>query len=516
MPSVKTTFRAGVAVVAVAVGIGLAAAPASAGPAAAPAVPDGPVLARDLVTKVDVANTNRHLIALQRIADRHGRNRAASTPGFDESLDYVAGKLDAAGFTVTRQAFPYLDDVTRVESLTVAGAPVPVRRMKFSESLPAGGVTAALSVVATDGTPGCEAADYANAAGKIALVSRGACTFAAKAVAAKTAGAVAVLVYNTLPAVPLVGSLTQPTPDGTPIAGLSQAQGQQLATQDGAPVSLDLNGFLETRTSYNLIADTKTGRHDNVVMAGAHLESVPDGPGLNDNGTGSAALLELALQLGSSPDVGNAVRFAWWSAESFGQAGSNYYVQHLDFEQQLDIALYLNFDMIGSKNAGYFTFDGDDSDFTGAGPGPYGSGQIENAFKDYFDATGVALESVDIDPNFDYNGFMVNGIPADGLFTGANGVKTEAQAQKWGGAAGQTYDPCFQMICDNLGNIDRVALDRNSDAMAFVLGSYAMSTEDVNGVPPRAERAQLRAVAARTAKASLANATPETQHGMTS
>jgi Zn-dependent M28 family amino/carboxypeptidase len=266
---------------------------------------------------------------------------------------------------------------------------------------------------------------------------------------------------------------------------------------------------MEDRVSYNVIAETQTGRHNNVVMAGAHLDSVAVGPGINDNATGSAALLETALQLGSSPRVNNAVRFAWWSAEELGLVGSEYYVQNLDFDQQLDISLYLNFDMIGSPNAGYFTFDGDDSDGVGAGPGPYGSAQIEQAFVDYFEYTGIELEGRDFDGRSDYGEFILNGIPAGGLFTGAEMVKTEAQADKWGGIAGEAFDKCYHQACDNLGNVDRVALDRNSDAIAFVLGSYAISTEDINGVPPRAARAKTRAAAARAAAASVAEAAPD-------
>jgi Zn-dependent M28 family amino/carboxypeptidase len=237
-------------------------------------------------------------------------------------------------------------------------------------------------------------------------------------------------------------------------------------------------------------------------------------PGINDNGTGSAALLETALQLGGSPKVNNAVRFGWWSAEELGLVGSEHYVQSLDFEQQLNIALYLNFDMIGSPNAGYFVYDGDDSDGVGSGAGPYGSAQIESAFVDYFDYTGVPLEGKDFDGRSDYGEFILNGIPAGGLFTGAEVVKTEEQADKWGGIAGQAFDKCYHQACDNLGNIDRVALDRNSDAIAFVLGSYAISTEDINGVPPRASRAKTRAAAARTAAASVATAAPDEHHGV--
>ncbi len=513
MPSAKTTLRAGVAILAAATGLGLAAVPASAGPAAVPNIPDGPALARQLVKKVDVANTNRHLIALQRLADRNGGNRAAGTAGHEASAEYVATKLEAAGYIVERQEFPFVFDQTLGQSLTVAGVTVPVIRLSYSQSTPAGGVTSTLAVVPPDATPGCEASDYAGAAGKVALVSRGICTFGEKAMAAAEAGAVAVLVYNNVPGT-LNGTLGAPVPGSAPAGGITQADGQALAAQNGAAVTVDLQGLMEDRTSYNVIAETQTGRHNNVVMAGAHLDSVAAGPGINDNGTGSAALLETALQLGGSPKVNNAVRFGWWSAEELGLVGSEYYVQNLDFEEQLNIALYLNFDMIGSPNAGYFTFDGDDSDGVGAGPGPYGSGQIEAAFENYFSYTGVPLEGRDFDGRSDYGEFILQGIPAGGLFTGAEVVKTEAQADKWGGVVGQAFDKCYHQKCDNLGNVDRVALNRNSDAVAFVLGSYAISTEDVNGVPPRSARAKTRAAAGRAAAASVAAAGADDHHGV--
>ncbi|HEX6359424.1 M28 family metallopeptidase [Actinophytocola sp.] len=513
MPSTKTTSRVGGALVAVTTFLGVAVAPVSAAPAASAPIPDGPALARQLVRKVDVANTNRHLIALQRLADRSGRNRAAGTAGHIASAEYIATKLEAAGFVVERQEFPFVYDETRGQSLTVNGVTVPIIRMSYSNSTPAGGVTSTLHVVPLDATPGCEATDFAGAAGKVALVQRGGCTFGQKAVSAAEAGALAVIVYNNVPG-SVNGTLGAPVPAAAPAGGVTQADGQALSTQNGAPVTINLQGFMEDRTSYNVVAETKTGKKNNVVMAGAHLDSVSVGPGINDNGSGSAALLETALQLGSSPAVNNTVRFAWWSAEELGLVGSEYYVQNLDFEQQLDIALYLNFDMIGSPNAGYFVFDGDDSDGVGAGAGPYGSAQIEAAFTSYFDYVGIPLEGKDFDGRSDYGEFILNGIPAGGLFTGAEVVKTEAQVEKWGGIAGQAYDPCYHQACDNLGNIDRVALDANSDAIAFVLGSYAISTEDINGVPARASRAKTRAAAARSAAASLAGAEADDHHGV--
>jgi len=304
----------------------------------------------------------------------------------------------------------------------------------------------------------------------------------------------------------VAGPLTNVTitnPGPIPVGGLSQADGDTLAGLGGSVVTVDMRTEEQTRTSHNVIAQTKTGRKNNVVMVGAHLDSVVAGPGINDNGSGSAALLDIATQLGGSPKTNNAVRFAWWGAEELGLIGSTEYVRSLTFEQQLDIALYLNFDMVASPNAAYFVYDGDDSDAVGAGAGPYGSAQIEATFVNFFqDRLGVPTEGTDFSGRSDYGEFIANGIPAGGLFTGAEGIKTQAQVDLWGGTAGIAYDKCYHQACDNLGNLDRVALDRNLDAAAWATGIYAYSTEEINGVPPRDKRAQLRAQSQRMSLAA--------------
>lgn len=482
-------------------------------PAATAVELDGPALAKQLVKKVDVGNVNRHLIALQRISDSAGGRRAASTEGHKRSAEYIATKLEAAGYAVTRQEFPFTYAETLAEKLTVAGGDVPIIIMSYSPSTPDGGITAPLAVIPVDDTSGCEATDYpATVAGKIALIQRGGCSFAQKQATAAAAGAVGAIIYNNVDG-PVNGTLGDPSAAKIPTGGITKADGQALATKDGASVTLDLRAFQEARTSYNVIAETKTGRKDNVVMLGAHLDSVTEGAGINDNGTGSAALLETALQLGSKPKANNAVRFGWWSAEEFGLVGSTYYVNSLTFEQQLNIALYLNFDMIGSPNAAYFAYDGDDSDATGAGPGPYGSAQIEQTFVDYLqDGKDVPVEGTDFSGRSDYGRFIAVGIPAGGLFTGAEGVKTEAQAAKWGGSANVAYDKCYHQACDNLGNVDRVALDRNSDAVAWALGVYATSTESINGVPGGMAAKSKEARAQARSSQRMMSATADSHH----
>ncbi|MCC8247428.1 M28 family metallopeptidase [Saccharothrix luteola] len=494
--SARTGIRRA-AILAASASLALVAVPAVN--AASASTLDGPRLAKNLTKNVTADGINRHLIAFQRIADRNGGNRAAGTSGYDASVEYVAGKLRGAGFDVTTPEFTYPVQITDAAIAKVGSTTYENIPLEFSPQTPVGGVTGPLRVVPEDATPGCEATDFAGQdfTGGIALIRRGSCTFDVKHRNAAAAGAIAVIISNNREGT--LAGVTLGAPGLVPTGGVTQADGNALAQLGGQAVTVDLRYHEEDRVSRNVIAQTKTGRADNVVMAGAHLDSVENGAGINDNGTGSAGLLETALKLGGSPKVNNAVRFGWWGAEELGLVGSTKYVQGLTFEQQLDIALYLNFDMIGSPNAAYFVYDGDNSDGVGAGAGPYGSAQIEQAFVEYLTVEkGVQTEGTDFTGRSDYGEFILQGIPAGGLFTGAEGIKTEAQAAKWGGTAGVAYDPNYHGSGDNLGNVDRVALDRNADALAWVTASYAISTESVNGVPARSERAAARAASMRS------------------
>ncbi|MCO8271503.1 M20/M25/M40 family metallo-hydrolase [Actinoplanes sp. TRM 88003] len=226
-------------------------------------------------------------------------------------------------------------------------------------------------------------------------------------------------------------------------------------------------------TGYNLIADWPGGDTADTLMVGGHLDSVTAGPGINDNGSGSAANLEVALAVARTnfqPD--RHLRFAWWGAEELGLRGSTAYVNSLTTAQKREITGYLNFDMVGSPNPGYFLYDGDNSDGTGAGPGPAGSAQIEATLAAYFSSIGVPTRGTDFDGRSDYGPFIANGIPAGGIFTGAEGRKTAAQVQLWGGTTG-AFDPCYHASCDTITNINDTALDRNSDAIAYTVWNLA-------------------------------------------
>jgi aminopeptidase Y len=328
---------------------------------------------------------------------------------------------------------------------------------------------------------GCNAADFAGfPGGNIALISRGGCTFAIKATNAYNAGASGVVIYNNI-AGPLNGTLGNGFTLNIGVTGITQALGQQLAATPGLVLRLKTDTFRGIATTYNVLAESPDGNPNNVVMAGAHLDSVNAGPGINDNGSGSAAILETARQMAKVKPV-NKVRFALWGAEESGLVGSIYYVNNLSQAEIDKIALYLNFDMIGSPNHVFFIYDGDDSDGVGAGPGPAGSAQIEKTFERFFDEAGIPFKGTDFSGRSDYGPFIAAGIPSGGLFTGAEGIKTAAEVALWGGTAGVAYDPCYHQACDAYANYNEYALDVNSDAVAYSVLQYAMNTADINGM----------------------------------
>lgn len=328
MPLRRTRLRsrpagailAGGLLTALLVPVAVAAEPAAPPATTAPAARVAPEQAPD----IPVANVQAHLSEFQSIAAANGGNRAHGRPGYQASLDYVKGQLDAAGFTTSIQQFS------------------------------AGG-----------------------------------------------------------------------------------------------------------GTGYNLIADWPGGDASQVLMAGAHLDSVSSGPGINDNGTGSAAVLETALAVARSDfQPREHLRFAWWGAEELGLVGSRYYVANLPSADRAALTGYLNFDMIGSPNPGYFVYDDDP--------------QIEKVFQDYYTGLGIPTEiETEGDGRSDHAAFKDAGVPVGGLFTGASRTKSAAQAAKWGGTAGQPFDRCYHSSCDTTSNVDGTALDRNSDALAHAVWTLA-------------------------------------------
>ena len=438
---------------------------------------------------ITVAGVREHQAALQKIADANHGTRVSGSSGYDASVDYVVQRLEAAGYTPEVQPFVFTTFVSLAPPVVERVSPAPAAAVTNAILSYSGGgdVTAPVTAVPgppVDETPGCDSADFTGfPVGNVALVIRGGCTFATKAQNAYDAGAAAVVIANNT-----AGDLNATLGEGfaldIPVTSVTQAVGAELAATSGLTLHVVTSTLRGNATTYNVVAETRTGNDSNVVMAGAHLDSVNAGPGINDNGSGSAALLEVAEQMAKVSPV-NTVRFAWWGAEESSLVGSTRYVTGLTAEQRSRIALYLNFDMVGSPNPVFFVYDGDDSDATGAGPGPAGSDRIEKTFEAFYAQRKVPFKGTDFSGRSDYGPFITAGIPSGGLFTGAESVKTAEEAGIWGGTAGRPYDPCYHQACDRLANVDLHALDVNSDAMGYAILQYAMNTSDINGIPGR-------------------------------
>jgi Zn-dependent M28 family amino/carboxypeptidase len=492
---------------------------ATVGGIAGAAVPSDSTALRDAVS---TENILKHEQALQAISDANGGTRASGTPGYDASADYVAGQLEDAGYQVSRQPFTYelfVETADPVVDVTSPDQPAytPGEDFFTMEYSGAGDVTAAVTAVdvtvppgasANTSTSGCEATDFAGfPAGNIALIQRGTCTFRTKVDNAVAAGAAGAIIFNegqTGRTGPINGTLGQPQA-GIPAVGSTFAVGEQIYNLlRSGPVTthLAVSAEVQLKETHNVIADSPSGRTDRTVVAGAHLDSVLEGTGIQDNGSGSAVILEIALQL-AALDVApvNAVRFTFWGAEESGLIGSQHYVDSLSKAQQKDIALYLNFDMVASPNYVRFVYDGDGSAF--GIKGPTGSNRIEQVFTDYFGSQNLASEPTAFDGRSDYDAFIGVGIPAGGLFTGAEGVKTAAQAEIYGGVAGASYDPCYHRPCDSLtpvadgadadlyaalgaaydleGNINMQAQEEMADAAAHATLTFALTSSAVSG-----------------------------------
>jgi Zn-dependent M28 family amino/carboxypeptidase len=461
---------------------------------------------RKLLECVTLDGVLEHQHAFQDIADDNDGDRASGTSGYDDSLAYVEERLTRAGYATSRQTFSFnkFEDLggsilqqTAPGSVTytegVITAPFSGDFVATPHSEP-GDVTAAVTAVDlalganNTSTSGCEASDFNGfPVGNIALIQRGTCTFMQKGNNADAAGAAGILFMNQgndpndpartgLPAVTLGDGYTGEIPALSTTYDRGVEFNSLIAS--GLTMRLMANVTREPTTTQNLIAELGGGDPHNVVMAGAHLDSVPAGPGINDNGSGSSALIEVAENMAKLKNkLPNKLRFAWWGAEEDGLVGSNFYVASRTAAQRADIELYLNFDMIGSPNYGLFILDGSGD----IGPmGPDGSDEIEALFERYYEDRGEISAPRAFDGRSDYNAFIGSGIPAGGLFTGAEVIKTPEQVGWWGGTAGQQFDPCYHAECDTIDNLDHHALALNADAVAYAVYRYASGKEVIN------------------------------------
>jgi hypothetical protein len=354
-----------------------------------------------------------HLRALQRAADENGGTRAAGTPGDRATGEYLAEQLKAAGYRVSTDSFqvPLYRELTPPKVVVGGRELEPIRTLQFS---PSGSATGRVRRVGL----GCAARDYrALRRGEIALARRGDCFFFLKANLARRAGATAMLVANDAPP-PTPGSLFR-LGRGIPVVGIGRDAGEDLA---GHRATVAVDAESEQRETTNVIGEIGPRDAPRVIMAGAHRDSVPAGPGLNDNGSGVVALLDIAARMHEDDlPPRSAFRVAFWGGEELGLLGSRRYVNRLPEAERPRIAAYLNLDMVASPRERVAVYDTDD--------------RIEATYRRHLppDAPEVRLEG-----DSDHASFEAKQIPAGGIFTG--------------------LDDCYHQACDTIDNVDRRVL----------------------------------------------------------
>ncbi len=399
---------------------------------ASAAAPSRARVSASLRAQVSVAGMRPHLLALERIADANGGTRSSGTPGYEASARYVRDQLARAGYRARLAPFPftsYREELERGRQLTPVERDLRPEALEYSPSTPSGGVTATV-VTAGDG---CQPRDFAGVGGRIALVRRGTCFFVVKAQNAERAGAAAVIVYNNEPG-PIDATLGAPNATRIPAVTVTDTIGRALASARDGTVRLEVRTSTRRTTSRNVVADRGGGGR--VLVVGAHLDSVGSGPGINDNGTGVAALIELAKALRQrAPQL--RVRFAFWGAEEFGLHGSRAYVRALTPAERSRIVAYLNFDMLGSRRFERAVY---------AGP-------LAATFTGYFRARGLSARTIDIEGRSDHAPFEQAGIRVGGLYAGG--------------------DACYHRACDRLASVNLRGLGELADAAAHAVAQLA-------------------------------------------
>lgn len=413
-----------------------------------------------------------HLAALQRLAERNGGNRAAGTPGDRASARYVAARLRRAGWSVRLQPvrFPYFDEHSRPELALGRRRLRGVSTLRYSGSGSISGPVGPIDL-RPPGAPGerdsgCRMSDFAGfPRGGVALMERGTCQLSLKVVNARRAGAVGALIFNDgRPgrSGTIEGTLGGP-PARIPALFITHPAGQRLAARAGERVRMKVDADSETRTTHNVVADLE-GATREVAMAGAHIDSVTRGPGINDNGSGVATLLAAGEELAASKRPHErSVRLAFWGAEELGLIGSRRYVRGLSPVERRRIAGYLNLDMVASGNGGRFVYSGGDRRSAG----------LARTARRELTRRGVRSQRRGLAGGSDHASFEAAGIPVAGLFSGASEIKDRAQRELWGGRANRPFDRCYHLRCDRLDAIDRRTLRELSGAAAATLRAVA-------------------------------------------
>lgn len=401
--------------------------------------------------------------------------RVIGSPGHWATIHYIEKELRKLRgyYKVTTEKFGAVDGRVLDYSLLINGEqPSSVDALSLTpptnDTRP---VTGPLVLIANEG---CDASDYpANVTGGLALIKRGTCPFGDKSTLAGKNGAIGAIIYNNEEG-SVKGTLGSPNKDMVATLGLSEKDGmlyaERLSHGDTLLTTMYVDSYVGNIKTLNVIAETIMGDPENVVMLGAHSDSVAEGPGINDDGSGTISLLEVAKQL-SQFSVKNKVRFAWWAAEEEGLLGSDHYVETLTEEENSKIRLFMDYDMMASPNFAYQVYDANNK------ANPNGSEELKQLYIDFYESHGLNYTLIPFDGRSDYDGFIKNGIPGGGIATGAEGVKTDLEKDMFGGVSGDWYDPCYHQLCDDLTNPNYEAWLINTKLIAHSVATYAKSLE---------------------------------------
>ncbi|KAI0127360.1 peptidase family M28 [Xylariales sp. AK1849] len=406
--------------------------------------------------------------------------RVIGSEGHLGTLSYIYSTLAELGdyYTLSNQSFPAVTGRVQ-EFRLVLGDQVPESTVPMQLTPPTKDREPVHGDVILVQNYGCETSDFpAEVKGNIAFISRGTCTFGTKSELAGKAGAIAAVVYNNEEGT-VHGSLSNPTSYHVATFGLSDQDAapfiKQLQHGEQVDAIAYMDAEVKTTVTDNIVAQTTEGDSDNCVMLGGHSDSVTAGPGINDDGSGSLTLLEVATQL-TRFSVNNCVRFAWWSGEEEGLLGSDYYAATLPPEENIKIRLFMDYDMLASPNFAYQIYNATND------VNPVGSQELRDLYVNWYESQGLNYTFIPFDGRSDYDGFIRAGIPAGGIATGAEGVKTKEEQKQFGGKAGDWFDPCYHQLCDDVSNLNLTAWEINAKLVAHSVATYAQSFK---GFPER-------------------------------
>ncbi|KAI4726632.1 Zn-dependent exopeptidase [Aureobasidium sp. EXF-10728] len=420
-------------------------------------------------------------IAEASIPEYNHPTRVIGSEGHLGTVDYIYSEISKLGsyYNITNQTFPAVSGNVNQFRLVI-GYDVPKSAMPFSLTPATQRHEPVYGDLLLVPNGGCSASDFPrNMTGQIALIKRGTCSFSDKSANAGRALADAAIIYNNENGT-LSGTLGTPLPDHIATIGLSaQDAAPYVAKLQNSTRKLDAIVYIDATVdeimTTNVIAQTTAGDPENCVMLGGHSDSVSAGPGINDDGSGTISLIEVATQL-TKYDVNNCVRFAWWAAEEEGLLGSDYYATHLSASENQKIRLFMDYDMMSSINGVFQIYDATNEE------NPNGSGELRELYENWYRDNGHNYTFITFDGRSDYAGFLTAGIPSGGIATGAEGIKSKEEAKIFGGEAGTQYDPCYHQLCDNINNLDLSAWEVNTKLIAHSVAAYAKSFD---GFPKR-------------------------------